>query len=853
MVTRRFALKAIASALLAPAFAELALGRVQASEPTKRTTTGKSQCSPCQDGRKAKRAFSDVLTSAGLLGDIAVPLALTPRRRSESSGVRIGYVESSTGQLAFSVSDLEFFGTSGLHFKRFYSSASREDRGLGAGWSYSYDDYVVLNGSQATLHSATGERVAMLLNSAKTQFVPLLPSMTNRGAIAIGESGTLTESSSGSTTKTYTQIGAGYYLTAVQVSGHADISIDRDTRGNIQRITNQLSNVAFQLNWSADTQPRLLSVSDSTGRSVSFESSNGTVVSYRDANGEQWRYKYSDGHLATVTDPEGTVVLAVTYSSDSVSSVDSLYGHMDYQFGMTGTGSVMRYRHYDSPWTSIQHNADGTLNQMSDEGRSTSVSITYNELHLPLKLASSTGKTAQATYDSVGRRTLIANGKHWKKTEYDPATGFVSSVEDPVGYVGYTNDAQGNRTQASSTKSFRSYSAEYNGSQLSSVTTSKGAYGYKYNSLGNLTSVSSPHGTISYGRNLYGWMTSETLPNGYTSKCVRSAKGQVLTWSDSIGQHVVFHRDRRGALKRVDGPAGWAQAKRDDAGRITSLTNSRGQSRHFDYDQYGRLKTFTDALSRTFTFNYEGLSTTASSMQQTNGSLAYVRRGKRVTTLKNLGQLPVSTPNDGATGTQDISVYNDGWFDPLSASGLLGAFSLVTLATSSRSTLKSASESAAIGKPDIKVSDDDDDDDGGGGDDDDDDDDDGGSPGGDDDDDDDPDRDLNYDGDPNALVGLSTVCFDCINGQYINCESNYNTQMNAAIEEGASSLFDCGVDSYIEGLKADDEDEDVSFWTLFCYFTGSSGAALAAEQANSAYIDCMGSIGDVCSLDCPND
>ena len=77
--------------------------------------------------------------------------------------------------------------------------------------------------------------------------------------------------------------------------------------------------------------------------------------------------------------------------------------------------------------------------------------------------------------------------------------------------------------------------------------------------------------------------------------------------------------------------------------------------------------------------------------------------------------------------------------------------------------------------------------------------------------------------------------------------------MDAAIELGKGSLIDCSIDRYIDAIKDDGQDDDFSFWTLYCDLTASGGASLAANQAASNYMECMGSISDICSLDCPDD
>jgi len=215
MVTRRTALKAIASALLTPAISELALAGIPSFEPEKRTLSGKDTCTSCKRTRHARRAFSDVFASAGLLTNASLPLILAPIKKSEKSGHVAGYVESATGDLGFQVKDLEVAGASGLSFHRFYNSSNATDRGLGKGWSYSYDEFVEVEGERAVLHSATSEIVRMILNGQGSAFVPILPALTMRRNLVMVDAETLEETFFGGYVKTYRKMGDRFYLTNI--------------------------------------------------------------------------------------------------------------------------------------------------------------------------------------------------------------------------------------------------------------------------------------------------------------------------------------------------------------------------------------------------------------------------------------------------------------------------------------------------------------------------------------------------------------------------------------------------------------------------------------------------------------
>lgn len=106
MVTRRQTLKAVVSSILATGFDNF--GFAQESGELDRATA--AACTSCVNVGRAKLSFSNILDSAPLIKNVSLPRVLNPMSRSSRAGIPVNYVESSTGRLVFSITDLVLHG-----------------------------------------------------------------------------------------------------------------------------------------------------------------------------------------------------------------------------------------------------------------------------------------------------------------------------------------------------------------------------------------------------------------------------------------------------------------------------------------------------------------------------------------------------------------------------------------------------------------------------------------------------------------------------------------------------------------------------------------------------------------------
>ena len=84
-------------------------------------------------------------------------------------------------------------------------------------------------------------------------------------------------------------------------------------------------------------------------------------------------------------------------------------------------------------------------------------------------------------------------------------------------------------------------------------------------------------------------------------------QGRVLTWTNSTAQSFTYSYDASGRLAQVDGPSGLRQLTLtyDAQARISQVSDQAGRQVSFGYDVAGNLSSSTDVLGQTWTYAYD--------------------------------------------------------------------------------------------------------------------------------------------------------------------------------------------------------------------------------------------------------
>lgn len=319
----------------------------------------------------------------------------------------------------------------------------------------------------------------------------------------------------------------------------------------------------------------------------------GNMLTMTDALGKTTTYTYNSlGQVTSTTDPLGhTTTSSYDTKGRLTESVDPLGARTTYVYDTQGN------------LTSVTN----TLNQTTiytydDAGNQTSVTepggaattFTYDAMGNMLTQTDSQGKVTTFTYD--GRYRL-------------------ATVTDPLGNVTtYGYDVKGNKTsQTDANGNETRYEYDDEGHLVTTIDALGNATSYSYNSAGctscggtdKLTSLTDAKGqTTSFEYDLAGRLTQETDPLGKTTVYTYDSVGNLKTRTDANGATITYTYD---PLKRLTGksyPDTTSESYTYDAvGRILTAANAN-VTYTYAYDSAGRVTSVTDSRGYRLDYSY---------------------------------------------------------------------------------------------------------------------------------------------------------------------------------------------------------------------------------------------------------
>ncbi|HET6891752.1 MAG TPA: DUF6531 domain-containing protein, partial [Pyrinomonadaceae bacterium] len=570
------------------------------------TKSKSNSCSTCVAKPQSNRLLDTIERLPGL-GRLTQVHVLFPVQRSIRHGVPVNFVSTSTGQLGFTINDLSLTGTMPIFFQRFYSSESREDRGLGKGWSFAFDDRITIDGSAAMLRAGDGSVIEFKDELQSGHFVPKTQEPSLYQSFHLNGN-TITEQVAGFT-RSYKKLGNEYRLVQVSDSNSNDIRISFDERRNLQSIEGSAGR--FDLEWADAANPRLLAVTDSAGRRVSFKCEQQRLRVAVDADGNKWLYDYSRDGLTKAVDPLGRVMLRVAYDrTGRVREAGDGTGVHTYNYD-TASPIVSRRTTVADPLgvrTTYEHNKYGALVSAEEEGGRKLLEISYDASNRATRILSPKKGDLSFSFDGQNRVARSSSGDGSSSAFTYDNHGRTSSTTSNGIRTDFARDTRGNIVKATSTDPSQSYRASYDvRGQLLEIEAGGGRkITNEYDASGNVTAFSTEDtGRIQIERDAAGQITAERFSSGLSVHYERNARGLITRKSDN-SRSLTFERDSSGALTRVvRSDNTWIRATRDHSGRIVALTTSSGKARRFTYDSRGGLSDYTDSLGRHKRFLYD--------------------------------------------------------------------------------------------------------------------------------------------------------------------------------------------------------------------------------------------------------
>jgi RHS repeat-associated protein len=382
------------------------------------------------------------------------------------------------------------------------------------------------------------------------------------------------------TTITYNSAGL---ITSIKDPQNNLTQYQYDARGNKTSVTDPLNQIT---SYAYDARNRLTKITYPTSPATTTQFGydyRGRRTSVTDANTKLTQYAYDDAdRVVSVTDANNNIT-GYTYDTESnLTKITDAATHAT-SFNYDALGRVTLTT-FPVGTESYGYDSNGTLTSKIDRKNQT---ISY-------------------VYDAANRLT----SKSYPDTTsvaytYDLAN-HLTQVSDPTGTYGFTLDADGRLTQASTTYSFISghvfnvgYGYDAASNRTSMTDPQNGGTTYVYDTLNRLSSLTSPQGAFGFSYDALGRRTQLTRPNGVATTYGYDPVSRLLSVLHKLGNTV------------FDG-TGYTV---DAVGNRTSKTDqSTGVASNYTYDPVYQLTQVVQGVSTTESYSFDAVGNRLSSL-----------------------------------------------------------------------------------------------------------------------------------------------------------------------------------------------------------------------------------------------
>ena len=492
------------------------------------------------DGRSCECATDDA-QQTGYRASV-----LFPNPQSLFDGLRVGFVNTSSGNLTFRRRDIVTRAQGPVVFARVYDSRIAADADFGPGWRLSLAEELLVDGDAATYVDEAGARHTFAqTGTAWTASPPTPRHAATTLDFADVDGIRVAVLADGATVRTFEQAdaaGARYVVTLVRTPAR-ELVLDYDG-GRLAAVSHD-GGTLFDVE--RDRDGRIAAVRDDHGRSVRYTyDADGRLETVRDIAGSDWRYLYrDDGLLGGAVDPEGRTYLAAAY--DAGGRVARAFGGRlhDYAYAPEGT----------------------TVAEDTGEVHA----LTRNAAGVTTALSSTTGASWSLTLDGANR---------------------VSTLTLPERTIGYAYGGHGKvatmtvADSVSGTTRARSYDYDLQG-RLVSV--SGGGAGANVTYAAGLVRIDEGGEVFEHevdDRGRVAWVRRGADPE---IRVERDSAGDIVAVSQGY-RSVLFGRDSLGRI--VDATHGDGHAARyfyDDLGSRVLTERDDGSSMAYEYDASGTM------------------------------------------------------------------------------------------------------------------------------------------------------------------------------------------------------------------------------------------------------------------------
>jgi len=580
---------------------------------------------------------------------------------SEPFSRKVGLgIDTSTGSVSLSETDLSVPGQVPLSFTRYYHAQSDRYGTLGYRWSHTYDTRLVFAEDDVGVIFGSGREEFFLQDDGS-----YTPADVRVHSVLVGEpGGGYTLTTKDNLSYRFTQAGA---LSEISDLNGNSLDLAYDAQGRLSTVTGE-GGVTLTLAY--DGQGRLSSLTDPANAVHTYAyDATGDLVSVTDPEGGVRTYAYDRHRLTSVTDANGELVVdnayddyhRVTSQTDAAGQTISLaydapgVGATQVSFPDQGIATFYFDRFGRTTdtldptdrLTSFVYDGWGNLDAVIDSGdaawdlvfdpsgdlTSTTdplgnpVSFSYDAKHLPTSLTDGRGNTTTFTYDGDGNLLTRTDplGATWTYT-YDASGNLLSETDPLSATTTYTYDAAGNRlTKTDPLNHTWTFTCDAANRLRTETDPLGGTTTYSYDFLGRIVGITDPLGReTTYLYDLVGHLLRVEDPAGNRTTWDYDERGLVESKTDAAGGTTTYTYDSNRRMTSMTDPLGRTTTYAyDEAGRLIQVTDPLGHATTYTYDDAGRLASQTDALGRVTSYAYDAAGRLAQTTLPNEASLAY--------------------------------------------------------------------------------------------------------------------------------------------------------------------------------------------------------------------------------------
>ncbi len=388
-----------------------------------------------------------------------------------------------------------------------------------------------------------------------------------------------------------------------------------------------------------------------TGTKYSFDLLTGKLFEIRDRNDNTVSLTYTDGNLASITDPTGRIsklkyntegrivkitdpigrIIEIGYDADGYLSTITDPAGNSYQYTYDAEGRMLSKTDPEGNKTLYAYDGQGRI--ISSTNPSGTKTITYNSADTVIITERDGG---QWTYRYNPTRTVPI-----EKT--DPQGGKTIYTYDDYKNLIFETDPKGNIT---------AYTYDNAGNMTSTTDPAGNTTSYTYNDYSQITSITDPSGgTTTYSYDGRGNLTALTDQSGAKTSYTYDDRGNIISITNPVGADTVFTYDEYNNMTSVTGPDGATTLfAYDQAGNMIRQTDPEGNVTKYEYNELNRLVKVTDPLGHVTSYTYDA-NGNRTYVKDANGNIThyeYNYKGQLLKVTDTLGN--VTTYTYGGTG-----------------------------------------------------------------------------------------------------------------------------------------------------------------------------------------------------------